>query len=206
MSLLKNFLKYGAEKTKNFAKGVIVGLRSNEVFASLKPEVEELEKFNNRLADSILDFNQSTKNTFDLMNLYKDDVINRLETLRTKAQDICAGDEALEQLTGYTPSKKVRSRRISIDPAALETVLPTGIASQLKITLKQTVPGNTGFEVHYILDGKDVIVGYAKIKGRNLSFLVSGFPSLKYVSVYLITLSTNDLRSTPSNSVVAAAS
>lgn len=206
MSLKRDYESKSAEAVRDFTKGVITGLRSDLVFETIKELVNELETLNNALAASILPLTDRTSHTDDVMMNNKSAVLNKLEVIRKKADDICNGDPDKERISGFTPSKKTRSTRTSIDPAQMKSAVPTGIKGQLLITLNATVPGNTGYEVHYILDDVDYIAGVAKIKGRNLTLLVTNFPSLKPVEVYLITLSTNNLRSTKSNSITVAAS
>lgn len=206
MSLLKDYENKGAEPLKDFTKGVITGLGSDPIFDPLKDDVTELGTLNSELEKSILPFTERTSHTDDVMMENKSAVIKKLDAIRKKADEICNGDENKERLSGFTPSKKTRTTRTSIDPANMISAVPTGIKGQLLITLKSTVPGNTGYEIHYILDGIDYIAGVAKVKSRQLTMLVSNFPSLKPVEVYLITLSTNNLRSTKSNSIMVASS
>ncbi len=113
----------------------------------------------------------------------------------------------MERETGFTPSKKGRTPRKSIAAAVITGVKTTTVKGQLEIIIAEAVPGNQGFEVHYIMDGKDTIAGTWKVKrgDRELKVLALGLPSLKLVDVYMITLSTNNVRSLPSNSMPGAA-
>jgi hypothetical protein len=206
MALKRDYNKKGAEKLKNFTSGVINGLRSDAQFVSLTTDIDDLETANTVLGRSILPKNESTKVTYDTMKLNKENVVKLLDAIRPKVETICNGDYALEQLSGFKPTKTTRSKRTSIDAGQIDSATPTGIAGQLKITLHAAIPGNTGFEVHYIMDGKDYIACVTKLKNRSLTMLATGLPSLKVVKVYLITLSTNGVRSTPSNSIDVAAS
>jgi hypothetical protein len=206
MSLLKDYENKGAEPLKDFTKGVITGLSSDPIFDPLRDDVTELVTLNTALASSILPFTERTSHTDDVMMDNKSAVIGKLDFIRKKADEICNGDENKERLSGFTPSKKTRTTRKFIDPAHIMSAVPTGIKGQILFTLQATVPGNTGYEVHYILDGVDYIVGVSKVKSRQLTMLVSNFPSLKPMEVYLLTLSTNNLRSTKSNSITVAAS
>lgn len=206
MALLQNYGQLGAAKLKDFAQGVIIGLGSDPIFSSLATAVTALTTANNELADSILPFNQSTKLTNDVMMNNKGLVIKKLDEIRPLANAICDGDGDKERLSGFTPSKKGRSRRTFIAHAFIEAIEATGVPGYLLITLSETVPGNTGYEVHYTLGSHDHLVGIAKVRNRTLQIMVGGFPSLTVISVYLITLSTNGLRSTPSNILPGAAS
>jgi len=204
MALLTDYRKFGASRLKNFTTGVINGL-GNSVFSSLATAVTALLALNNALRDSILPFNESTKATNDIMLEKKALVIKKLNEMRPLVEEICGGDFVLEQLSGFTPSKRGRSRRTSIEAAQLDSAVATTVAGQLLITIHSAVPGNQGFEVHYTIGTNDHIVGVYKVKGRTLQFVASGFPSSTPISVYLITLSTNNVRSDPSNSVPASA-
>lgn len=204
MALLFNYGKYGALKLKNFTQGVINGL-GNSVFSSLATAVAALVTLNDALRDSILPFNESTKATNDIMLENKALVVKKLNEIRPEAETICGGDFALEQLSGFTPSKRGRSRRTAIDAAQIDSATATNVTGQLLIKIHAAIPGNQGFEVHYTVGTNDHIVGVYKIKGRTLQFVASGFPSSTPISVYLITLSTNNVRSTASNLVPASA-
>ncbi len=205
MSLLRDYNNLGATKLKNFTKGVIDGLSSDAIFTSLATDVTALTALNTALGLSILPFNESTKLTNDEMMNKKSLVVKKLDEILPLADTICGNDIDKERSSGFTSSKRGRTRRTFIAPAHIAECVSTGVPGQVLITLTASIPGNTGYEVHYIADGKDYIAGTYKVRNRTLQILASGFPSGKTVSVYLITLSTNSLRSTPSNYVPAAA-
>lgn len=205
MSLLRNYEDWGAQKVYDFTSGVIIGL-GNAIFSSLAAMVTALTTLNTTLGTSILPFNESTKYTRNTTTAHKDSVIKKLNEIRPLVEAICLDDESKELLSGFTPSKRVRSRRTYIAPAHIESISSTTVPGQLLITLSASVPGNTGFEAHYIVGGKDFVAGTFKNRNRSLLLVASGFPSSTSVSVYLITLSTNNVRSTPSNYVTATAS
>ncbi len=206
MALLRDYNQLGAERLFFFTDGVVIGLSSDSTFSSLAAEVANLNTLNKEMDALILPFGQSTTNSKALMLVKKGQVIEQLDVIRPLAEGLCNGDFDLENLTGFTPSKRVRSRRTAIDAAQITAVEPTGVPGYLRFTLAATIPGNTGYEIHYVLDGKDMLVGIGKVKGRTLQFVAGGFPSLVKINVYLITLSTNNVYSVPSNWLSAAAS
>ena len=205
MSLLRDYNDLGAQRLTDFTSGVILGL-SDAIFSSLAAAVAVLTTLNNALADSILPFTERTTHTDNIMMEKKALVVKKLDEMRPLVEAICLEDETKERLSGFTPSKRGRTVRTSIDAAVLTGVKPTGTAGQLLISLAATIPGNTGYEVHCVNGEGDVIKGIFKVKGRTKQILATGFPSLTPVEVYLITLSTNNVRSLPSNSLPGAAS
>lgn len=205
MSLLRNYEDWGAQKVYDFTSGVIIGL-GNSIFSSLAAMVTALTTLNTALGTSILPFNQSTKATRNTTTANKLLVIKKLNEVRPAVEEICLDDESKEILSGFTPNKRTRSRRTSIAATHIESISSSSVPGELLIKLSETVHGNTGFEAHYVLDGKDYVAGTFNVRNRSLLIVASGFPSSKAVSVYLITLSTNGTRSTPSNYVTATAS
>lgn len=200
MSLLRNYNNLGAQKLKDFTDGVIGGL-GNAFFSTLAAAVVILKTLNTTLGNSILPRNQSTKTTDDIMAVNMAAVVKKLDELRPLADALCDGDEVMEQLSGFTPSKRGRTTRKSIAAVVLVSAKPTGVAGQLLIKLEATIPGNRGYEVHCVHGGNDIILGVFYVRGRSKEILATGFPSLVKVDVYLITLSTNNLRSLPSNTL-----
>ncbi len=200
MSLLRDYNDYGAQRLNDFTDGVVTGL-GNAFFSTLAAALAILTTLNTALANSILPRNQRTKNTNKIMADNMSLVVKKLDEIRPMADALCNGDEAKEDLSGFTPSKRGRTTRTHIAAAELVSAVPTGIAGQLLLTLKATIPGNTGYEVHCVHGGTDVIKGVFKVRRRSKQILATGFPSLTKVEVYLITLSTNNVRSSPSNSI-----
>lgn len=205
MSLLLGYYNKSAEKTRDFTKGVITGLSSHPAFASLAAQIAILLGLNTVLSKSILPRKQRNSNSNKVMLVAKKDVIEQLDVVRKLADKICNGNESLEGITGFKPSKRGLTRRTHIDAPQIISVLSTGVHRQLMITLKDTIPGNRGYEVHYVLEGIDFIAGHAYVQRTTTKLLVSNFPSFQKLDIYVITLSTNGVRSLPSNRVPGVA-
>jgi len=205
MALLRDYNRLGARKLHTFSKGVVTGCSSDPTFASLTDHLTELTTRNTNLEKYILPFPEQTSHSLNQMKLYKELVVQQLDLIRPLAEALCNGDKALEELTGFTSNKETRSRRTSIDPALIIAIDPAKTSGYLNIMIEATIPGNTGYEVHYILNGEDRIAGIGKVSGRSNQILMGGFPRLVEVDVYLITLSTNGVRSIPSNHFSATA-
>lgn len=207
MSLLRNYDGLSAERTNDRCDTVVTALKDNPNFEAIKDDVTLLETLGTTLSGTIIQRNMRTHTTNVAMMNAKADVVAQMDVVRSKANSICNGDLNLERETGFTPSKKGRTPRKSIDAAVITGVKTTTAKGQLEIIIRETISGNQGFEVHYILDGKDTIAGTWKLKrgDRERKVLALGLPSLKQVEVYMITLSTNNVRSLPSNSMPGAA-
>ncbi len=194
-----------AEKTLNKGETVVTGLKDNPNFEAIKDLVTELDVRCTTLSGTIISQNMRNHTSNVAMMNAKADVLTQLDLVRTKADEICNGNENLERETGFTLSKRGRTTRRFVNAAHITAAKPTGVKGQLEITIAEAVEGNQGFEVHYVLEARDYIAGVVKVKGRDLKMLATGLPSLKELEAYLITLSTNQVRSLPSNSIVAAA-
>ena len=123
MALLHDYNRLSGTNLENFAEGVIIGLGSSPLFSGLAAEVDTLTTLKDKLADSILPFNESTKSSNNIMLFNKAAVVDQLDIIRPQAQVLCGGDEAKERLTGFTPKQKRphpshfhRCRKDSIGP------------------------------------------------------------------------------------------